>query len=118
MKGHQELTKIWWEQFASEFKLCSSQFVIDEAGAGDSEMAAARLCLLDNVELLKISPQVATLADLLLAEAALPPKARVDALHLAITTTNGTNYLLTWNCKHLANGLSWRKMEEACRKSD
>lgn len=116
VRGHQELTKLWWQRRAADFHLCSSQFVIDEASAGDAQAARARLQVLSSLELLQIGTDVPTLADLLLAEAALPPKARVDALHLAVATTNGVNYLMTWNCKHLANALLWRKMEQACRK--
>ncbi len=27
-----------------------------------------------------------------------------DALHLATAAVNGIDFLLTWNCRHLANG--------------
>ncbi len=115
-RGHQELTKLWWQHRAADFHLCTSQFVVDEASAGDPQAAQARLQILSSLELLQIGADVPALADLLLAEAALPPKARVDAIHLAVATTNGIHYLMTWNCKHLANALLWRKMEQACRK--
>src|SRR5207247_5943459 len=83
-RGHQELTKLWWQQRAADFHLCSSQFVIDEASAGDPQAAQARLQLLSSIELLQIGPDVPELAERLLADAALPLNARVDALHLPI----------------------------------
>jgi hypothetical protein len=74
IKAHQELTQIWWERRAPDFTLCSSQFVIDEAATGDVQMAAARLRLLNDVKLLKISPQVATLADLFACRSGTSPQ--------------------------------------------
>jgi hypothetical protein len=60
---------------------------------------------------------VEPLAERLLAEGALPPKAKVDALHLAVATVNRMQYLITWNCAHLANAALWRTIESTCRAS-
>jgi hypothetical protein len=38
-----------------------------------------------------------------MARAILPPKAQVDALHIAAVAHHRINYLLTWNCSHIAN---------------
>ena len=82
----------------------TSQLVIDEAGAGDSDAAAERLALLTGIPLLASSDsQVDLLADALLAAHLLPEKARSDAEHVAIATVHRVDYLLTWNCKHIAN---------------
>jgi hypothetical protein len=64
--------------------------------------------------LLQITPEVEPLAAQLLAAGALPAKARVDTLHVAVATVNGMEYLLTWNCRHLANAALWRKIEQTC----
>ena len=55
------------------------------------------------------------LADALVSQAALPAKARVDALHVAVAATNGIQYLLTWNCRHLANARLRPRIEKVCR---
>lgn len=57
------------------------------------------------------------LARLLVARHALPAKARVDALHVAIAATNAVKYLLTWNCRHLANATLRGKIADTCREA-
>jgi hypothetical protein len=114
-RGQQEVTKNWWDLSRSSFELYTSQFVIDESAAGDPIAAAARLAILAPIPKLLIGDQVVPLAQRLLAEGALPPKARLDALHLSVACCNGVQYLLTWNCKHLANAILWRKIEATCK---
>jgi len=112
--AHQQVTLQWWRDRRPEFDLFTSQFVLDEAAAGDPNAAAPRLASLASIPLLAISPDVAPLAARLLTEGALPAVARFDALHLAVAATNGMQYLLTWNCRHLANATLWAKMEQTC----
>jgi hypothetical protein len=82
----------------------ASQLVIDEATAGDPTAARERLVYVAPLPLLDIQrPGVAALADRLVAEHLLPPKAAADAQHVAVATVFGVDYLLTWNCKHIAN---------------
>ncbi len=45
----------------------------------------------------------------------LPPKARLDAVHVAVAAVNGMDYLLTWNLRHLANAALRGKIEAVCR---
>jgi hypothetical protein len=61
-------------------------------------------------------PESTALAALLLARHALPAKARVDALHVAIAATNDIRYLLTWNCRHIANATLREKITATCRE--
>ncbi len=44
----------------------------------------------------------------------LPPKAANDAAHIAIATVHGMDYLLTWNCKHIANAQIQKKLTQIC----
>jgi len=92
IKSHQELTHRWWKNHAPNFDLCTSQFVIDEAASGNKGMAAARSAVLEGIESLSVNSEVGKLADRLIVDGALPLKARVDALHLAVATTNGAPY--------------------------
>jgi len=112
--AHQQMTLQWWRDRRPDFELFTSQFVLDEAAAGDPTAAAQRLAHLAAIPLLAISSDVVPLAGRLLTDGALPPNARVDALHLAIAAANGMHYLMTWNCRHLANATLWRKIEDAC----
>ncbi|NQT13808.1 MAG: type II toxin-antitoxin system VapC family toxin [Planctomycetes bacterium] len=103
-QARQELTRIWWNARREQYEIVVSQLVLDEASAGDEDAAAQRLALLDGVPLLDVTdPRVDPIADALLAARLLPPKARSDAEHMATATVHGVDYLLTWNCKHIAN---------------
>lgn len=78
--------------------------VLDEAGAGDPVAAAERLAHLEGLPLLDIErPEVGALADRLIAGRLLPAKAEADARHVAVSAVFRVDYLLTWNCKHIAN---------------
>ena len=102
--ARQELTREWWERRRSDFDLFISQFVIDEAGDGDAEAADRRLAALAGLPLVQMSESAAELAEALVLEGILPPQSATDALHIALTTVHDIDVLLTWNCRHLANG--------------
>jgi len=101
--ARQLLTHQWWDLERANYDLAISQYVIDEASAGDPTLAAERLQLLDGIPLLSLDPEIALIADEIMARAILPPKARTDALHIAIVAHHRIQYLLTWNCRHIAN---------------
>jgi hypothetical protein len=112
--AHQQVTHEWWSA-RSAFELFVSQFVLDEAAAGDNAAAERRLHVLEDIMLLDVTEDAILLAGQLVAGGGLPPNARVDALHVAVAAANGMNYLLTWNCKHIANGSTRGRIEELCR---
>ena len=115
MAGHQQTTREWWETRRDDFELFVSQFVIDEAGAGDPDAARRRLEMLVNVPLLDPGVNVHPLAEELMKRVPLPPKAAADALHIAIATIHGMDFLLTWNCTHIANAALRPSIEAVCR---
>ncbi|HSY52711.1 MAG TPA: type II toxin-antitoxin system VapC family toxin [Thermoanaerobaculia bacterium] len=116
--AHQELTREWWRRAASEFELYASRLVVAEAQLGDPDAAASRLSVLEPVTLLSETSEARALATRLLAAGGLPRKASSDALHIAIATVHGMDYLVTWNCKHIANARMLRFVMETCRASD
>lgn len=99
----QSLTTEWWERRRNEFELYTSELVIEEARRGDREAAKKRLKALEGIPLLKLTDSAAELAQKLIAEGALPSKATDDAVHIALATVHGIDYLLTWNCRHIDN---------------
>jgi hypothetical protein len=109
-----EVTRDWWESFRSTFTLYISQVVLDEVMEGDAEMAAKRIEVLQGLPLLELSEAAQELAKQFLARSNLPPKASEDAAHIAIATVHGMDYLLTWNCKHIANAKIQKKLSEIC----
>jgi len=100
--GNQETTREWWDR-RNDFELYISGFVLDEASDGDMRAATERLKALKDIPEIEITEQTAVIAEKLLAEASLPAKARIDALHIATAAIGGMDYLLTWNCSHIAN---------------
>ena len=103
MAARQLLTHQWWNDERTKYQLVASQFVIDEASAGDPSLAAERLQILDDIPLLPLDSGIVDIADEIMGRAILPEKARTDALHIAVVAHHRIQYLLTWNCRHIAN---------------
>ena len=103
MAARQLLTHQWWNFERANYELVISQYVIDEASAGDPILAVDRLRALDGIPLLPLDPEIAWIADEIMDRAILPPKARTDALHIAAVSHHRIQFLLTWNCRHIAN---------------
>lgn len=101
--AHQQLTSEWWQCKRAEFKLFASQAVVRECQAGDRVAAAERSEVLRDLTLLDQAEQATDLAQALLKQAPLPERAAVDALYIAIAAVNGMDFLLAWNCAHIAN---------------
>lgn len=109
------MTRDWWKTCPGRFEVIASELVVQEASEGDEEAARDRLAVLNRLPLLGISKSALDLARRLVAGAVIPPTAADDALHLAIAATNGVEYLVTWNCRHLANAAMRGPIEAACR---
>lgn len=110
--ANSEITREWWDTRRSIFQLYSSQAVVKETSQGDVEIASQRLEILRNLSLLDLNQSVLDLAEQFLGRSNLPAKANVDAVHIAAATVHGMDYLLTWNCKHIANAQIQRKLAE------
>lgn len=96
-------TKDWWRLRRPFFECVISEEVLREAAAGDLKTSRQRLDALITMTVLRRTPSVDELAEAFLSAGALPAKAKADAVHLAFATGHRVDYLLTWNCKHLAN---------------
>ena len=68
--------------------------------------------LLKGIPLLPADPEVAKIANMIMSRAILPPKALFDALHIAIVAHHRIDYLLTWNCRHIANARILSRVHE------
>lgn len=114
--GHQQITKEWWKKRRRAFDLYISQFVVDEAKAGNDEAARERLKAIRGLPLLDITKEVESLAIRILTSGVVPLKASTDAAHIAIATVHGIDYLMTWNCVHLANATITKTVARVCRQ--
>jgi hypothetical protein len=93
------------------------EIVAQEVSGGDPEAAKRRVTVIEGLPELNVSEEAELLAARLLAAAAIPETAKTDAPHIAVATVHGINYLLTWNCKHIANAVMRPKIEAICRAS-
>ena len=116
LSAHQAITREWWRRRAS-YELRVSQLVLDEASDGDAAMVARRLSALAGIPVLDVTADAASLAAALVQRGALPRKAIVDAFHIGIAAAHAIDYLLTWNCRHLANAAMRGTIEEVCRSA-
>lgn len=101
--AHQQVTREWWDGRKEQFELFVSPLVIREVSAGDQEAARQRLALVARLPQLALNEEVRNLAGALLNRGAVPRGAEEDAFHIAIAAAHGMDYLLTWNCRHIAN---------------
>jgi predicted nucleic acid-binding protein len=113
--AHQQITREWWHR-RDRFDLYVSPLVLAEASEGDPAAAAERLAALAGLPSLDNSPRADALMESLIRELAMPPSEMRDASHVAIAATNGIDYLLTWNCRHLANLHQRGRIERVCRQ--
>lgn len=108
----QELTIEFWESGVSEFDPCISPYLIEEMRRGDPEAAGRRLAAARTFRILPLNDEVFRLAEGYITDGILPEGAVADAAHLACATVHGIEFLLTWNCKHMANAQIWRRLRE------
>ena len=116
--AHQQITREWFARGAQAYELFVSQLVVREASSGDEEAARARVALVEGIPLLAVTDAVGALAEKLVAKGVIPTKAAEDALHIAVAAVHGVDFLLTWNCKHIANAAMRQAIERVCRDAD
>jgi hypothetical protein len=114
--AHQQLTSEWWSSRRAAFRLHVSELVIQEAGDGDADAAQQRLVLLAGIPVIAASAEALELAKALVSNRIVPTAAEADALHIAIAATSGMDYLLTWNCRHIANAQIRARIEAFTRQ--
>lgn len=114
--ANQQLTHEWWDRRRADFMLCLSEAVLREVRAGDAQTAARRSNLTADLPVLAITDEVIALAEALVQRGPLPPTAATDAVHIAVAAVHTVDYLLTWNCKHIANAEMRPRMLAVCEQ--
>lgn len=114
--ANQQATRDWWDQRRQSFECITSDEVLREANRGDQEQVRRRLEVIYSMSIVRMTSESESLATLFMNTGALPQRARSDAAHLAIATTAMSDFLITWNCRHLANAQILRTLRrEAAR---
>jgi predicted nucleic acid-binding protein len=114
--GHQQATQDWWTRRRGEFGCYVSQVVLDEVSAGDPEEAEKRLATIGGFPVLEVTEEAESLAAAIMASGVLPARAVRDAAHIAVAAVHDMDYLLTWNCNHLANAQIIRRVSLVCNQ--
>ena len=114
--AHQQITRDWWSN-RQRFELLISDAVLEEIARGDHAAARRRIVAVEGLAILSATSSAQSLARGFLQAAAMPPKAAIDAAHVAIAATHGADFLLTWNCTHIANAAIREKIDAVCRSA-
>ncbi len=114
--GHQQITRSWWEKRRDKFDIFVSQFVINEASGGDQSQAEKRMKVIEPFPQLEVTSDVLRLAEAFLSNNIVPKKAATDAAHIAIASVHGMDFLMTWNCAHIANATIFNAVKDICLK--
>ncbi len=109
--AHQQVTRDWWDNRAPAFELFVSELVLQEAERGDPVAARKRVALIQSMPLLQTTGEAVLLAERMVEAGVVPKESGADALHVAIAAMNGMDFLLTWNCTHIANAVRRHQVE-------
>ena len=112
--AHLQVTRDWWQQRRQQFRCVVSPVVIDEISMGDESEIKKRLDLVRPLDVLAASADAEELTQAIMDAGVLPEKAVRDAAHIAVAAVHGVEYLLTWNCRHLANAQISRRIQVVC----
>jgi predicted nucleic acid-binding protein len=103
MIARRKWTREWWDGYRYRYALRTSEAVLSELAEGDYESKEDAIGLLRYVDQLDVPDRAADIIDVYLQHHLMPRKRVGDAMHLALASYHKCDFLLTWNCRHLAN---------------
>ncbi len=103
MVARREWTRRWWALTASRYEAVTSPAVVEELSRGDFPAREDCLRLIERLPLVPVEPAVAEIVRTYIARQVMPRDPAGDALHLALASHHRCDFLVTWNCRHLAN---------------
>jgi hypothetical protein len=110
----QRITRVWWSRYRPVCNVFVSEVVLSECRGGREHAARKRLAALESINAVCLADRSQALYKSLMAGGLIPENARGDAEHIAYAATNSVRFLLTWNCKHLANRTILRGVTQRC----
>ena len=108
MVARRQWTRQWWDFHRTSYDLVTSEAVLDELGQGDYPNRDEALAIVQSIPLLSIEPEIAEIIQAYIRHQVMPRDPAGDALHLAVASYHKCDFLLTWNCNHLANANKFR----------
>lgn len=114
--GQQQATRDWWNERRQRYELFVSVLVMEEANRGDASAVTDRIRVLEECQVLPFPKEAEVLTRALLASRLIPAKADADAAHIATAAVHEMDFLLTWNCRHIANAAIVEKLRAICER--
>jgi hypothetical protein len=108
--GHQQITYEWWNTAKDKFRLFISEAVLEEIAKGDPDAIIRRKEIAKGLSVLRINDDVRMFAGIYEKRLEIPDQAKPDVIHIAFAVAYKMDYLLTWNCSHIANGKTIKKL--------
>lgn len=96
-------TRTWIDQYARAYELVTSDLVIAEYLRAPTTKASQARAFFDSIPSLSIPERFGAIVQAYIDERVMPADATGDAAHLAMASLHGIDFILTWNCRHLAN---------------
>ena len=103
LKSFIEITKDWWNTQKEYFKLFISNEVMAELQLGKYPNKKTAINIAEPIEILPRTDEIREVAEIYIENFIMPKDYEGDAIHLAYSSLYKIDFLLTWNCKHLAN---------------
>lgn len=104
----------WWESERARHEVLISDAVVNELSDRRYSQRESAFAFVEGVPVVSLTPKMLALAEVLVDRRALPKPVGGDALHVAMATVAGVDYLLTWNVKHLANPKKTQYLNAVC----
>lgn len=101
--ARRDWTQLWWSDAIDRYELVTSVAVLDELARGAPDRSDERLSLIRDLPLLPIDTAVVDVVQAYIQHKVMPANPAGDALHLALASLHKCDFLVTWNCRHLAN---------------
>jgi hypothetical protein len=103
MVARRQWTREWWENSGGDYQLVTSIAVLDELNRGDFPNRDEAIQMMSKLPLVPVESAIAQIVEAYIRHKVMPADPAGDALHLALASYNKCDFLLTWNCQHLAN---------------
>ena len=101
--ARRDWTREWWAEKRYQYEIFSSDAVYGELLFTPEPKRSLCLEFIEPVEFLEITREIVSIAEVYVQHKIMPANALGDAMHLAVASFYQCHFLLTWNCKHLAN---------------
>jgi len=111
MVARRQWTRQWWDFHRTFYDVVTSEAVLDELGQGDYPNRDEALAIVQSIPLLSIEPEIVEIIQAYIRHQVMPRDPIGDALHLAVASYHKCDFLLTWNCNHLANANKFRHIQ-------